>query len=47
LRNVTVSDTVTQVHLGLILPNYGDGLDGEGLARTALAAEDAGFDSGW
>jgi alkanesulfonate monooxygenase SsuD/methylene tetrahydromethanopterin reductase-like flavin-dependent oxidoreductase (luciferase family) len=47
LRNVTVSDTVTQVHLGLILPNYGAGLDGEELARTALAAEEAGFDSGW
>jgi alkanesulfonate monooxygenase SsuD/methylene tetrahydromethanopterin reductase-like flavin-dependent oxidoreductase (luciferase family) len=42
-----VSDTVTQVHLGLILPNYGAGLDGEELARTALAAEEAGFDSGW
>jgi alkanesulfonate monooxygenase SsuD/methylene tetrahydromethanopterin reductase-like flavin-dependent oxidoreductase (luciferase family) len=47
LRNVTVSDTVTGMHLGLILPNYGDGLDAEGLARAAVAAEEAGFDSGW
>jgi alkanesulfonate monooxygenase SsuD/methylene tetrahydromethanopterin reductase-like flavin-dependent oxidoreductase (luciferase family) len=35
------------VHLGLILPNYGDGLDAERLAGAAVAAEDAGFDSGW
>jgi alkanesulfonate monooxygenase SsuD/methylene tetrahydromethanopterin reductase-like flavin-dependent oxidoreductase (luciferase family) len=35
------------LHLGLILPNYGDGLDAERLAGAALAAEDAGFDSGW
>jgi len=34
-------------HLGLILPNYGDGLDAERLAGAALAAEQAGFDSGW
>ena len=42
-----MSDTVTQVHLGLILPNYGDGLDAERLAGAAVAAEEAGFDSGW
>ena len=35
------------LHLGLILPNYGDGLDAERLAGAAVAAEDAGFDSGW
>jgi alkanesulfonate monooxygenase SsuD/methylene tetrahydromethanopterin reductase-like flavin-dependent oxidoreductase (luciferase family) len=35
------------LHLGLILPNYGDGLSAEGLAGAALAAEEAGFDSGW
>ena len=35
------------LHLGLILPNYGAGLDAEGLARVAVAAEEAGFDSGW
>jgi alkanesulfonate monooxygenase SsuD/methylene tetrahydromethanopterin reductase-like flavin-dependent oxidoreductase (luciferase family) len=34
-------------HLGLILPNYGDALQAEGLARAATAAEEAGFDSGW
>ena len=34
-------------HLGLILPNYGEGLDAERLADSALAAEQAGFDSGW
>ena len=35
------------LHLGLILPNYGEGLDVERLAAVAVAAEDAGFDSGW
>ena len=34
-------------HLGLILPNYGGGLDAERLASAAVAAERAGFDSGW
>ena len=34
-------------HLGLILPNYGMGLDAERLADSAVAAEQAGFDSGW
>ena len=34
-------------HLGLILPNYGAGLDAERLAAAAVAAEEAGFDSGW
>jgi alkanesulfonate monooxygenase SsuD/methylene tetrahydromethanopterin reductase-like flavin-dependent oxidoreductase (luciferase family) len=35
------------LHLGLILPNYGESLDAEGLVRAAMAAEQAGFDSGW
>ena len=35
------------LHLGLILPNYGEALDAERLARVAIAAEAAGFDSGW
>ena len=35
------------LHLGLILPNYGPALDAERLAEVAVAAEDAGFDSGW
>jgi len=35
------------LHLGLILPNYGEGLDAERLAAAAVAAEEAGFDSGW
>jgi alkanesulfonate monooxygenase SsuD/methylene tetrahydromethanopterin reductase-like flavin-dependent oxidoreductase (luciferase family) len=35
------------LHLGVILPNYGEGLDTERLARAAVAAEEAGFDSGW
>ncbi len=35
------------LHLGLILPNYGEGLDAERLAGAAVAAEEAGFDSGW
>jgi alkanesulfonate monooxygenase SsuD/methylene tetrahydromethanopterin reductase-like flavin-dependent oxidoreductase (luciferase family) len=38
---------VPPLHLGLILPNYGDGLDAEHLARAAVAAEEAGLDSGW
>jgi alkanesulfonate monooxygenase SsuD/methylene tetrahydromethanopterin reductase-like flavin-dependent oxidoreductase (luciferase family) len=38
---------VAPLHLGLILPNYGDGLDAELLARVAVTAEEAGFDSGW
>jgi alkanesulfonate monooxygenase SsuD/methylene tetrahydromethanopterin reductase-like flavin-dependent oxidoreductase (luciferase family) len=35
------------LHLGLILPNYGSALGSERLASTAVAAEEAGFDSGW
>jgi alkanesulfonate monooxygenase SsuD/methylene tetrahydromethanopterin reductase-like flavin-dependent oxidoreductase (luciferase family) len=35
------------LHLGLILPNYGNALDAERLAAAAVAAEKAGFDSGW
>ena len=35
------------LHLGLILPNYGEGLEAERLAACALAAEESGFDSGW
>jgi alkanesulfonate monooxygenase SsuD/methylene tetrahydromethanopterin reductase-like flavin-dependent oxidoreductase (luciferase family) len=35
------------LHLGLILPNYGATLDAERLASVAVAAEQAGFDSGW
>jgi alkanesulfonate monooxygenase SsuD/methylene tetrahydromethanopterin reductase-like flavin-dependent oxidoreductase (luciferase family) len=35
------------LHLGLILPNYGEGLEAERLAAAALAAEASGFDSGW
>lgn len=35
------------LHLGLILPNYGDRLEVDRLAGAALAAEAAGFDSGW
>jgi alkanesulfonate monooxygenase SsuD/methylene tetrahydromethanopterin reductase-like flavin-dependent oxidoreductase (luciferase family) len=35
------------LYFGLILPNYGEGLDAEGLASAAVVAEDAGFDSAW
>ena len=38
---------VSGLHYGLILPNYGALLDAEGLAAAAVAAEEAGFDSGW
>ena len=40
-------DRIAPLHLGLILPNYGSALDANGLGSAALAAEDAGFDSGW
>jgi alkanesulfonate monooxygenase SsuD/methylene tetrahydromethanopterin reductase-like flavin-dependent oxidoreductase (luciferase family) len=36
-----------QLHVGLILPNYGEALGAERLASAATAAEEAGFDSGW
>ena len=35
------------MHLGLILPNYGENLAAERLAAVAVAAEESGFDSGW
>jgi alkanesulfonate monooxygenase SsuD/methylene tetrahydromethanopterin reductase-like flavin-dependent oxidoreductase (luciferase family) len=35
------------LHFGLILPNYGEGLETERLAAAAVAAEESGFDSGW
>jgi alkanesulfonate monooxygenase SsuD/methylene tetrahydromethanopterin reductase-like flavin-dependent oxidoreductase (luciferase family) len=35
------------LHLGVILPNYGEALDAERLAGVALAAEQVGLDSGW
>jgi alkanesulfonate monooxygenase SsuD/methylene tetrahydromethanopterin reductase-like flavin-dependent oxidoreductase (luciferase family) len=38
---------VPPLHLGVVLPNYGDALDAERLAGAAVAAEEAGFDSGW
>jgi alkanesulfonate monooxygenase SsuD/methylene tetrahydromethanopterin reductase-like flavin-dependent oxidoreductase (luciferase family) len=54
LCGVSAAATVTEActfarvtHLGLILPNYGDGLGAESLAGAAVVAEEAGFDSGW
>jgi alkanesulfonate monooxygenase SsuD/methylene tetrahydromethanopterin reductase-like flavin-dependent oxidoreductase (luciferase family) len=38
---------VALLHLGVILPNYGAALDAERLSGVAVAAEQAGFDSGW
>jgi alkanesulfonate monooxygenase SsuD/methylene tetrahydromethanopterin reductase-like flavin-dependent oxidoreductase (luciferase family) len=38
---------VAQLHLGVILPNYGAALDAGRLAGVAVTAEQAGFDSGW
>ena len=35
------------MHLGLILPNYGENLNLERLVAAAVAAEEADFDSGW
>jgi alkanesulfonate monooxygenase SsuD/methylene tetrahydromethanopterin reductase-like flavin-dependent oxidoreductase (luciferase family) len=38
---------VPRLHLGVILPNYGEALDAERLAHVAVTAERAGLDSGW
>jgi alkanesulfonate monooxygenase SsuD/methylene tetrahydromethanopterin reductase-like flavin-dependent oxidoreductase (luciferase family) len=38
---------VGTLHLGVILPNYGDALERQALVGAALAVEEAGFDSGW
>jgi alkanesulfonate monooxygenase SsuD/methylene tetrahydromethanopterin reductase-like flavin-dependent oxidoreductase (luciferase family) len=35
------------LHLGVVLPNYGEALAVERLAGVAVAAEESGFDSGW
>jgi probable F420-dependent oxidoreductase len=35
------------VHLGLILPNFGEGSGPEGIRRAAESAEELGFDSVW
>jgi hypothetical protein len=35
------------VHLGLILPNFGEGSTPEGIRRMAEAAEELGVDSVW
>jgi alkanesulfonate monooxygenase SsuD/methylene tetrahydromethanopterin reductase-like flavin-dependent oxidoreductase (luciferase family) len=38
---------VSGLHLGLILPNYGETVEREALVQAAVAAEESGFDSGW
>jgi alkanesulfonate monooxygenase SsuD/methylene tetrahydromethanopterin reductase-like flavin-dependent oxidoreductase (luciferase family) len=38
---------VAPLHLGVILPNYGEALDPERLASVAIAVERGGFESGW
>ena len=43
----SVYGRLVALHVGLIVPNYGDGLGAETLASAATAAEEAGFDSGW
>jgi probable F420-dependent oxidoreductase len=35
------------VHLGVILPNFGEGSTPDGIRRSAEAAEDLGYDSVW
>jgi probable F420-dependent oxidoreductase len=35
------------VHFGVILPNFGEGSDPDGIRRVAEAAEELGFDSVW
>ncbi|MHB8618129.1 MAG: LLM class flavin-dependent oxidoreductase [Chloroflexota bacterium] len=36
-----------QLHVGLVVPNYGSALSAEGLRASVIAAEEAGFDSAW
>jgi probable F420-dependent oxidoreductase len=43
----TLSEYAGVVHLGVILPNYGEGATPERLRRTAEVAEELGFDSVW
>src|SRR5918999_3023434 len=38
---------MTGPHLGVVLPNYGEAFDPGRLAAAAVAAEEAGLDSGW
>jgi alkanesulfonate monooxygenase SsuD/methylene tetrahydromethanopterin reductase-like flavin-dependent oxidoreductase (luciferase family) len=38
---------VATLHLGVILPNYGEALAADRLAGVAVAAEQSGFDSAW
>jgi alkanesulfonate monooxygenase SsuD/methylene tetrahydromethanopterin reductase-like flavin-dependent oxidoreductase (luciferase family) len=38
---------VPTLHLGVVLPNYGAALEAGRLADVAVAAEEAGFQSGW
>jgi len=38
---------MTPLHVGLILPNYGESLEPDLLTSAAVAAEEAGFDSAW
>jgi alkanesulfonate monooxygenase SsuD/methylene tetrahydromethanopterin reductase-like flavin-dependent oxidoreductase (luciferase family) len=38
---------VSPLHVGVVLPNYGEALDPERLAGVAVAAEQVGLDSGW
>jgi alkanesulfonate monooxygenase SsuD/methylene tetrahydromethanopterin reductase-like flavin-dependent oxidoreductase (luciferase family) len=38
---------VPPLHLGVVLPNYGEALDAERLAGAAVAAEEEGLDSAW
>ncbi len=38
---------MSSLHLGVVLPNYGEALDAERLVAVAVAAEQAGLESGW
>src|SRR5919201_985342 len=46
-RRMSAASGPPRIHFGLILPNYGKALGPERLASAAVAAEAAGFDSGW
>jgi probable F420-dependent oxidoreductase len=46
-RGYALSKYLLVVHLGLILPNFGEAASPERIRRTAVAAEELGFDSVW
>jgi probable F420-dependent oxidoreductase len=46
-RGHALTDYARRMHLGVILPNYGEHASPEGMRRVAEAAEELGYDSVW